>query len=77
MSNTEKYNGYKNYVTWNVSLWIMNDEGLYNLAKKCGNYKKLIEVLREVGMIETPDEVSFNDSGIDVAELNEVIEGLF
>ena len=24
------YNGYTNYETWNVALWIDNEEGLYN-----------------------------------------------
>lgn len=24
------YNGYSNYPTWNVALWIDNEEGLYN-----------------------------------------------
>ena len=28
------YNGHKNYTHWNVSLWINNDEGLYNLARE-------------------------------------------
>ena len=28
------YNGHKNWNHWNVSLWINNDEGLYNLARK-------------------------------------------
>lgn len=28
-----KYNGHKNWNHWNVSLWINNDEGLYNLAR--------------------------------------------
>jgi hypothetical protein len=27
------YNGYKNYETWNVSLWIDNDEGSYNFVR--------------------------------------------
>jgi hypothetical protein len=27
------YNGHKTWNHWNVSLWINNDEGLYNLAR--------------------------------------------
>lgn len=30
-----KYNGHKNWNHWNVSLWINNDEGLYDLARSC------------------------------------------
>lgn len=30
---SSSYNGHKNYNAWNVSLWINNDEGLYNMAK--------------------------------------------
>ena len=30
MTNEEGYNGWSNYETWNVALWIDNDEGSYN-----------------------------------------------
>lgn len=37
--NKEKYNGWTNYETWNVKLWIDNDQGSYNHwrenAKEC------------------------------------------
>lgn len=29
------YNGHKNWNHWNVSLWINNDEGLYEMAQDC------------------------------------------
>jgi len=39
------YNGWCNYETWNVALWINNDEQLYKFAKKCGTFKKFIELI--------------------------------
>ncbi len=30
MSDTQGYNGWKNYPTWCVNLWLSNDEGLYD-----------------------------------------------
>ena len=30
MTEDKRYNGWKNYETWNVALWIGNEEGSYN-----------------------------------------------
>ena len=30
----KEYNGYTNYQTWNVSLWLDNDEGTYNFIRE-------------------------------------------
>jgi hypothetical protein len=66
------YNGYSNYATWNVALWISNDEGLYNIASDCANYNEFIDTMRELGSLETPDNVAWNDTGIDRYEVDEV-----
>tara|TARA_X000001036_G_scaffold107901_1_gene101044 strand:+ start:707 stop:925 length:219 start_codon:yes stop_codon:yes gene_type:complete len=70
------YNGWKNRATWNVALWIGNDEGMYEFAKECGTYANFVEQMREVGMTETPDRVAYNDSGLDVERLDEMIRDL-
>lgn len=39
MTETTKYNGWTNYETWNVALWIDNEEGSYDYwrdrAREC------------------------------------------
>ena len=73
----ETYNGWKNRETWNVALWISNDEGLYQTAKECGNYGAFVEYMREAATCairyETPDGVSWKDSGLDVDALDSMI----
>ena len=34
MSNDSTYNGWTNYETWLVNLWIQNDEELYNILRE-------------------------------------------
>ena len=81
--NTEDttYNGWANYQTWNVALWIGNDEGLYSFAKehKRSGYKSFVESLKELGgeiSLQTPDGVAWNDSGLDIEELDEMMRDL-
>ena len=33
MAEDQTYNGWTNYPTWAVNLWLSNDEGLYNEAR--------------------------------------------
>ena len=46
----ETYNGSANYETWNVALWIGNDEGLYNIAKRCRDYTAFQNEMTEMGV---------------------------
>jgi hypothetical protein len=67
------YNGFKNYETWNVVLWINNDEGLYNLASQCSSYDEFVDCMNDLGSTigyQTPDGVAWNDSGIDRETVN-------
>lgn len=52
MSPDGTYNGYANYETWNVCLWIANDEGLNQLAASCGDYASFTEMLKEANTVE-------------------------
>lgn len=71
-----QYNGWANRQTWNVALWIGNDEGLYRLALECADYAAFAEQMRELGQSETPDHVAYNDSGLDTDELDNLIREL-
>ena len=66
------YNGWTNYETWNVVLWIENDEGIYTFIREndicC--YEDLLEAFYEFGTKETPDGVKWNDPKINRAEIN-------
>ena len=70
------YNGWKNHATWNVALWIGNDQGMHEFAKECGSYQVFVDTMRGVGYTETPDKVAYNDSGLDVERLDELIKEL-
>lgn len=71
------YNGWANYETWNVALWIQNEEGLYDTARIMRNrvhpYKTLANALRDCGFRKTPDGVAYNDPSLDIDALNQMI----
>jgi hypothetical protein len=63
------YNGWENYETWNVALWINNDEGLYDIARRCDDYQDFVDAVE--GLIsKTPDGVSFTDPKVNVIQIN-------
>ena len=69
------YNGWTNYETWNVALWIGNDEFLYNEARNWAQhgYKSFSHQLVEMMGQTTPDGVDWQDNDLDVDELNEMM----
>ena len=82
------HNGWANYETWNVSLWIQNNEFLYNTAKACVEYcsdnetpwEKFQRCMME-GQIgnyigRTGDGVKWNDKKIDDIAINDMMKDL-
>ena len=55
-------NGWKNYETWNVSLWIQNDETLYKLALMSAGFQSFVNQLAKWGCFETADGVKWVDA---------------
>ena len=74
----ETYNGWTNYETWNVALWISNDEGLYHIARDYRHYgyKAFAETLKELDCFQTLDGVKWDDDSLNVCELDEMMEEL-
>ena len=85
--STQTYNGWTNYETWNVALYINNEFDLYTLAcdyvkqaKKFGvkvSYDNLIPAIEyRRGTQITPDGVRWMDGLIDTNEMDAMLEEL-
>lgn len=61
-------NGWANYETWNVILWVGNDEQLYQLASRCRSFAEFRDRMRST---ETPDGVSWHDPNLDLQAIAE------
>ena len=70
------FNGWANWETWNVALWIQNDESLYHAARRCRSYQDLVAMLWECGSKETPDGCRWDDPAIDGIEINDMMDDL-
>ena len=82
------YNGWANWETWNVALWIQNEDFLYNTAVACVQYcgenetpwDKFVRCMME-GQIGrflgcTGDGVAWDSVAIDADEMNEMFADL-
>ena len=75
----EGYNGWKNYQTWNVALWLQNDYPLYCVTKGFKTYATPFLSLRHdlaksLNYRLTKDGVSLWDTSLDVDALDSMIK---
>jgi hypothetical protein len=71
-------NGWKNYETWNVALWIQNDESLYESASLYGDFEVWRDDRRFLcPTAKTPDGVSYFDKALDVAALQSMFREIY
>ena len=73
---TDTFNGWANWETWNVALWIANDESIYWAATDCTSYQHLVQMLWDCGSKETPDGCRWDDPKIDGMEINAMMADL-
>ena len=76
--DNSEYNGWANWETWNVALWLQNDEAYYRTACLHGGrgYDALIPVLESNFTQCTPDGARWMDPTIDTDELDAMLAEL-
>lgn len=71
------YNGWTNWETWNVVLWVDNDEGLYNARRDASNGHYTAEraeaFVRDILPDGTPD-MDDTDGGYAVVDWQEIAD---
>ena len=72
------YNGWKNYATWNVALWLFNEYPIYCVTKGHQGYATPYKSLRAslhdtFGYTKTMDGVSLWSHELDIEALDEAI----
>lgn len=75
------YNGWTNHATWNIALWLQNDESIYRMAIararrfelpiSAGDARHICEHAFQgaIGRLSTPDGTKLSDQEISWTEL--------
>ncbi len=71
------YNGWTNWETWNVAMWIGNDEMFHRMMTQGakGDWEQFKALAMQFGITKTPDGVSFEDPEVNQDELRKTHMG--
>lgn len=72
----EGYNGWTNYETWNVALYMQNEPKLYVVAKNLRSYTAFLRVLKRRGSTHTPDGVAWASRKVNRREITDMMKDL-
>jgi hypothetical protein len=84
-SGEPEYNGWKNRQTWNVSMWLNNDYGIYMAAVKFMEKRKhpkanahYARFIKEQGLADerTPDRIKWLGNSLDYKALDDMMKEL-
>ena len=67
-------NGWKNYQTWNMAMWLTSDEYLYGILRECHNWNMARTRLSRAGFWETGDGVAIVDRRISGREMSQLMK---
>jgi hypothetical protein len=67
-------NGWSNYETRSVAIWITDDHRVYRSAVACKSYDEFVKRCHKRHVYQTPDGVSLVDAKINKAELVDIWE---
>ena len=74
LSPDKEYNGWTNYETWNVGLWLGGIAVIFALARRVFDYDHLCEMLACIGSETTGDGVRWDDPKVNAVEIDEMLQ---
>ncbi|WP_187159411.1 DUF7249 family protein [Lactobacillus helsingborgensis] len=74
MLKSKGYNGFKNYETWNVAIYLDNSVLIQRVKHLFSSYAEVVDFFRLFGIFDTPDGVKLSDPELDYKELDAVLK---